>query len=336
MATYVNRDNLRQLTGLGRDFASVIDTALSEWDRESNGGVTSIMRATIDSCVKTTMLAEDLLLKYDCDKHEFIINHVPNSCEADPYRQHRWLLGIMLTRSDRRNEIILLPLGAVLALTPDLSHLYQVYKHRFMKDANGVAIEKLCYCGVTKRGWRKRWSEHLHAAKSGSHYRFHKAIREWNDIAQSTMHEIVGWGLSESAAMSFEEDLIESETLYPLGLNMIPGGKSGLAYLRKIGALGANERVAPDDRQDIINRFFERATRKGLPNPLAAANWLNPNYAEQVICGGPDRLKPQQIRDARFFSSLGQDAGSIAERVGARNVAQVERMLSGSTYSRVA
>ena len=115
---------------------------------------------------------------------------------------------------------------------------------------------------------------------------------------------------------------------------------NALAYLfaasLAIGALGKCERVGVDDVDAIINRFFDRTSREGRPNPLAAANWLSSDYAEKVICAGPDRLKPQQIRDARFFSSLGQNADEIAMRIGARNSAQVERLVSGQTYSRIA
>ncbi|MGX9443882.1 hypothetical protein ACWX0K_15070 [Nitrobacteraceae bacterium UC4446_H13] len=197
-------------------------------------------------------------------------------------------------------------------------------------------MKNTAYIGVTSRGWRKRWAEHLHAAKSGSSYLFHKAIRKYHGVAECELHAIVGWALSEKQAFEMEERLIAEGSLYPLGLNMVPGGNAGLAYLRRIGALGKNERVTVDGRQDIINRFFERTSRKGLPNPLAAANWLNPEYAEKIICAGPDRLKPQQIHDARYFGSLGLSALEIAPRIGARNVNQVQRLLSGETYSRIA
>jgi hypothetical protein len=43
--------------------------------------------------------------------------------------------------------------------------------------------------------------------------------------------------------MKIEEQFAD-ETLYPKGLNMIPGGYAGLAYLQKIGAVAARERVA--------------------------------------------------------------------------------------------
>lgn len=241
-------------------------------------------------------------------------------------------LGIFVDRGGFR-EVTALPI--YLVTNPEYFGHYHIYRHAFLTDQNGEQIANAGYTGVTKRGWRTRWAEHLHAASSGSHYRFHQAIKQWQGIATTTMHQIIGHATTEHLAMAMEERIVARDTLYPLGLNMIPGGNAGLAYLRKIGALGASERVGVDDAQKLINRFFENTSRKGLPNPLAAANWLDPSYAEKVICSGPDRLKAQQIRNARFFSSLGYDVEDVAERVGARNVEQVQRLLSGSTYSHI-
>jgi hypothetical protein len=241
-------------------------------------------------------------------------------------------LGIFVDREGFR-EVTALPI--YLVTHPEYFGHYHIYRHAFLTDQHGEKIENAGYTGVTKRGWRTRWAEHLRAANSGSHYRFHKAIKQWQGVATTTMHQIVGHANSEQRAMAMEERIVARDTLYPLGLNMIPGGNAGLEYLRRIGALGKNERVSPDDVQNVINRFFENTSRKGIPNPLAAANWLDPSYAEKVICAGPDRLKAQQIRDARFLSSLGHDVEVVAARVGARNVDQVRRVLAGSTYSRI-
>lgn len=324
---HLHRDNFRFLTGHGREVAAYVDFVLGDWKIDAGSPPPN----------------GKLFVTCDFDTGDFSYEFEDRGlCEGEPYEME-YVGGIKTTRLAtlfvlvRRNgvfECIDLPLIMVLASNHALPGQYQVYQHDYVEDEGGEYLKNVCYIGITKRGWRTRWAEHVRAAESGSHYRFHQAIRQYGGAA-FVAHSILACGLSEQAAMAIEEELIEKFTLYPLGLNMVPGGNAGLAYLRKIGALGARERVAPDDRQNIINRFFERASRKGLPNPLAAANWLDPSYAENVICSGPDRLKAQQIRDVRFFSSLGQDAEAIAERVGARNVDQVRRVLSGSTYSRI-
>lgn len=313
----IDRDNFRHLTGFGRDMTNYIGSVLEKLHDGVFvvGGVNTVH------------------VYHDQDKER--LGHRLFWTEGETYQSAADIaikaqVCIIVDRGGCR-EITSVPLFMVL----NIQQFYHVYNHVFLSDQNGENVENATYIGVTKRGWRTRWSEHLRAAETGSHCRFHKAIRQYAN-AKCVFHGIMGHASSEQMAMEIEERLVEHNSLYPLGLNMIPGGYAGLAYLRKIGAVGAKERVGVDDKDAIINRFFERTSRKGLPNPLAAANWLNSDYAEKVICAGEDRLKPQQIRDARFFSSLGQDVDTIASRVGARNSAQVQRLLSGQTYSRIA
>jgi hypothetical protein len=346
---YLHRDNFRHLTGHGRDVAACADMMLSKLDAETNGAVTKWlgMFDNYDSYLTGPFVAIVIDIepatRRICAKFQDLHWRTEGGMSKSDIQLHVERYGsaaprLLSVRSfhGNRHENIGMALPALLSTAPSVSNSFQVYDHTFSTDEIGSPIERARYIGVTKRGWRTRWAEHVRAANSGSHYRFHQAIRNWQGRAQSISHTVISCGLSEKKAMDMEESMIGFETLYPLGLNMIPGGNAGLAYLRKIGALGKNERISADDRQDVINRFFDRASRKGLPNPLAAANWLNSEYAEKVICAGPDRLKPQQIRDARYMASLGQDAQTIATRIDARNIAQVERLLSGSTYSRVA
>lgn len=313
----VDRDLFRHVTGLGRGYVGFIDHVLNNWDLRPD----------------EPLPTGNLQVRIDDDTQEFCAKFIP-SPEVRPSDQIT--LSIFVKQADFM-EVTALPLWMVLNGTKDRAGYYQLYQHQFVALRDATPIEGAIYTGVTKRGWRTRWSEHLRGANSGSHYRFHRAIRQYHGAANVMSHHlIVACGLSEQTALEMEETYVASDSLYPLGLNMVPGGNKGLAYLRSIGAIGKNERVAPDDRQAIINRFFERVSRKGLPNPMAAANWLDANYAERVMCAAEDRLKPQQIRLARFLSSMGHDAPAIAEQVGARNVSQVRRLLAGETYSRVA
>lgn len=324
----IDRDNFRHLTGFGRDMASYVDTVLDKLDRMDPQ--TIISRAVGNVIVHLRETNEVTYRFMPLDPGD--IKSIPGKSEYESAVINT-TLGIFVDRGGFR-EVTALPI--YLVTHPEYFGHYHIYKHMFLTDQNGEKIVNAGYTGVTKRGWRTRWAEHLRAAQSGSHYRFHEAIRQWQGVARMTMHQIIGHAKSEQLAMSMEERIVARDTLYPLGLNMIPGGNAGLAYLRRIGAIGNNERVSVDDVQRVINRFFENTSRKGIPNPLAAANWLDPDYAEKVICAGPDRLKAQQIRDARVLSLLGHDVGAIAEKVGARNVDQVRRVLSGETYSRIA
>lgn len=315
----LDRDNFRHLTGFGRDMAGYVGTV---FDKLHDGRF---------------VVGDVNQIRIYYDKNKNMVHHRFAWTEGETYKDSvdialRTDLQIIIEHDGFR-ETTAMPMFMVMSNA--CRNSYHLYAHMFLNDQDDADIDHAMYIGVTKRGWRTRWAEHLKAAESGSHCRFHKAIRQWHGVAKNVAHKIVGHASSEQKAMELEERLVAKNSLYPLGLNMIPGGYAGITYLRKIGAVGVNERVGVDDVQRIINRFFEHTSRKGIANPLAAANWLDPSYAEKVICAGPDRLKPQQIRDARFLSSLGQDADTIAERVGARNVDQVQRLLTGSTYSRI-
>lgn len=316
----IDRDNFRHLTGFGRDMANYVACVVGELDKISE----QILAGTVGN----------VIVHHRQDKNELSYRLMPFMDDDPTFVRdlssvEKVIKGIQLgiiVDFEGFREVTALPMYMI--LSDQCRPHYHIYRHAFLDDRNGERIENAAYTGVTKRGWRTRWSEHLRAANSGSHYLFHKAIRQWNGVATSVLHQIIGHADSEQRAMDIEERLVERDSLHPKGLNMIPGGNAGLEYLRKLGALGKRERCSVDDRQAVINRFHRA-------NPLAAANWLNAAYAESVICGAPGRLKPQQIRDARSFALLGIEADDIASRIGARNTAQVERLMSGQTYSRI-
>lgn len=345
---YVHWDNFRFLTGLDKQFAHVVNDILEEGDTDTSGEISALMRGMKSrASFRVDLPPFTLVVEYDEETRNYGYTAQPLT-GTDPLdsafeqgasrygdKGGGWCLMIVLKKGERR-VLITVPLPAILRTTRDISGQFQVYSHCYTHDETGANIERSTYIGVTKRGWRTRWQEHARSAERGSRYRFHQAIRHWGERARTVTHSVIAVGMSEADAMALEEKMVGFETLYPKGLNMIPGGYAGLKYLRQIGAAGSSERITPDDKQDIVNRFFETASRRGLPNPLAAANWCNPSYAEKVICAGDDRLKPDQIRNARFLASLGRSADDIVTEIGASNRPQIRRLLSGSTYSRVA
>lgn len=96
---------------------------------------------------------------------------------------------------------------------------YTVYMHHL-----GTGFTKQHYIGITRRDWSSRWFEHLSAARGGSEYLFHRALR--SALAQSweLTHVVIASGLTYEEAMVFEEGAVALCSLYPLGTNMVPGG----------------------------------------------------------------------------------------------------------------
>jgi hypothetical protein len=205
-----------------------------------------------------------------------------------------------------------------------------------------IGTKSLTYIGVTKRGWRSRWCEHLNAAKAGSHYRFHEAIRRFlwqpkHDRMPSVGHELIASHLDLNTAMDLEERIVAQDSLYPSGLNMVPGGFAGIRHLGKHGFHVATQQIGNSwERRDLLlRRFSEYCRSTGSANPLAAARWLDDAYAERVICANPNNFDLSEIIEIRYLAALGHPSDFIASHLGCSE-RRVMRCLSGTTYARVA
>lgn len=216
------------------------------------------------------------------------------------------------------------PIIYILKGFSDIDGTHSIYLHSFNTDT------PIGYIGLSKNPWHKRFNQHIELAKSGSSCLFHRAIREHcND---EVMHKVWICGLSKDKAFELEEEFVAKATLYPLGLNMIPGGNAGIRYLHKLG-IDARSAV---DRDKAIEDLAERDTIDGAPNPLCAARWASdPDFVERVICGHSGRLTADQVRTIRLHSSFGRSPSEILPVVGARNLRQVNNVLRLKYYSRI-
>ena len=188
----------------------------------------------------------------------------------------------------------------------------------------------MIYVGQTRRGWQKRLQQHRRSASRGSNTLFHRAIREHKGHIGLT--HVYRAGLTVDEADELEERTIARMSLYPLGLNMIPGGKAGAKFLFQ----HADPRAAvdADSREETLSEVIRQSRVPGA-NPALSARWSNDAFAIRMICSQANRLNPEQIKSARLLAAAGHDITSVTSMVGARNEAQVKRLLTGSTYSRV-
>jgi len=133
---------------------------------------------------------------------------------------------------------------------------YQLYSHTILSSDNQTAINKelasirdnnrfadmpsvrqyhldnaFLYVGITKRTWLQRYRQHCNDTRRGSNLLFHRALRgEFCDIG-CIEHIVERAGLTERQALEIEEKEVETRSLrslHPNGLNMIPGGYTGL------------------------------------------------------------------------------------------------------------
>ena len=212
---------------------------------------------------------------------------------------------------------------------------YVLYQHIF-GHGGSYPNDGFFYVGVTTRSWQKRWSEHKRAINGESSLLFHRKYREEMEKGRITYvnHKVMGITDDLEKLYATEEFLVEGHWEDQRRLNMIPGGKSGLRYLRENGLLQQSVVPMPDERDRIISEWLKEHPRKGLPAPWVAEKWRDNDWAIAQICGRDGRLSVEQVREIRQLA-LEYSAEEIFTRIGAKDVAQVERVLEGKTYSRV-
>lgn len=217
---------------------------------------------------------------------------------------------------------IIVPIGDIFLSThPGAEHC--VYLHSF-------GVEKMGYVGLTKRPWHERMDQHASSSRRGSNLLFHRAMRE--NPGKLYLHRVFLGHLDFNTAMQIEEEFISLGTLYPKGLNMIPGGFAGHKYLAQ---LGCSVRSA-EERDSVIERLVEQEAVNGRQNPLCAARWsADQDYVNRVICGHSGRLTIEQIRSARLLSAGGETNDAIAAHLNTDEY-KIRNVLSGKRYSRVA
>ncbi|WP_102504747.1 GIY-YIG nuclease family protein [Salinivibrio kushneri] len=232
---------------------------------------------------------------------------------------------------------LLFSIPAYILLSPILSpkNAYVLYQHIF-GHGGSYPNDGFFYVGVTTRSWQKRWSEHKRAVNAESPLLFHRKYREEQEKGRITYvnHKVMGLTNDLEELYASEEFLVESHWEDQRRLNMIPGGKSGLRYLRENGLLPQSVTPMPDKRDTIISEWLIEHPRKGLPAPWITKKWRDNDWAIAQICSRKDRLSAEQVRAIRQLSNE-YSAEEIFSRIGAKNIAQVQRVLDGKTYSRV-
>lgn len=227
------------------------------------------------------------------------------------------------------------PAHHLLSPKHSLTGAYVLYQHIF-GNGGSYPNDGHFYVGVTKRSWQQRWAEHRRAIEFGSNLLFHRRFREEKAQGRITYvhHKVMGITNDLESLYAAEEFLVEGHWQDDRRLNMIPGGKSGLRYLRENGLLRQRAAPMPDDRERIVDGWLRVNPTKGLPAPWIAERWRDNAWAVAQICGRDNRLSVQQVRAIRELA-VAHSAEEISIRIGAKDAAQVTRVLEGKTYTRV-
>lgn len=213
---------------------------------------------------------------------------------------------------------------------------YVLYQHIFGAGAS-YPDDGSFYVGVSTRSWQKRWSEHRRAVETGSPLLFHRRFREEQEGGRLTYvhHKVMAITDELEQLYEAEEFLVEGHWDDERRLNMVPGGKSGLRYLRENGVLSKGVVPLPDDRDKILHKSLSNHPRLGLPAPWVAEKWKDNDWAIAQICGRDGRLSVVQVKAIRELAK-NHTPEEIYVRIGAKDVHQVKRVLDGKTYARIA
>lgn len=227
------------------------------------------------------------------------------------------------------------PAHLLLAPTAWPKKAYVLYQHIF-GEGGSYPDDGYFYVGITTRSWHTRWAEHRRAMVSGSPLLFHRKLREEMDAGRVTYlhHKVMGITDDLDALYAGEEFLVKGHWSDARRLNMIPGGKSSLKYMRENGMLGEGVVPLPDDRDRILADWIRQHPRKGLPAPWVSEKWKDSDWAVAQICGRENRLSVEQVRAIRELIKT-YPVKQIAEHIGARNANQVRRVIDRETYTRV-
>lgn len=248
-------------------------------------------------------------------------------------------------------RVISVPLQCIIKHWGKVESGYMIYEHNLSAMDHAVPqFRSISYIGLTSRNWQTRYKEHQRDALTGSELLFHTSLAKVinkDGICQVGMgpFEMVKTGacllselqyinLTYEEAMEIEERMIECSTLHPKGLNMIPGGFSGMKFLHKLGYL-VKERVAVKDRDFASAKYLLENLKQKRVAPWVTENWSKDEFYEQAIFKRNNTLNREQVISIREYGNeWGFNPEIIANLVGA-NIRQVRDVMSGKYYSRV-
>jgi len=222
------------------------------------------------------------------------------------------------------------PAGSIPAFT--------AYCHSF-GDVDQEEEPNFLYYGKSQRPWQKRWAEHRRAIERGSGLAFHKTFREETRAGRVTYihHEVVDTAKTRDAIEDVEERLVAGMLSDPYCLNMIPGGKAGLAYMRAHGMIGPGKSsISIEGRNRVLEDWIREHPRTAVPAPWVAERWKTDEaWAASFVCAAEGRLSVDQVREIRHLATAGEGEEDIRIAVGARSRQQVRGVMEGRTYNRV-
>lgn len=148
---------------------------------------------------------------------------------------------------------------------------YWLYNIRFFIDFNKFPVDdqsimpfRRGYYGITKRDVFQRFKEHQRDAQNGTGHLLHKA---WRSLSNEGFQfypviQIAAFANTLDEIYEAEEDAVETMSLAPKGLNVIPGGYAGIRKLHELRLLSKTQQVKPSDRDKALAELEKLSVSK--------------------------------------------------------------------------
>ena len=244
-----------------------------------------------------------------------------------------------------------IPLKFLLKTTGKLKG-YQLYCHTTPKGEYSYHTESpqqyisdgrySSYIGLTGRGWIRRNQEHIADAMKGSHYKCHQALRNYT----TSDSYLLAAGLSKDEANDLEEKWVDEYTLFPCGLNMIPGGLKGIKYLQSQGIKTRKGHTSERNPQ-LVNQHYQVCKKTGRRNIFEPPIWAyDDEVMSKIVLGRSDTFSKNELASIRYLNeyltsldySLDEIQKHILRELRLTTKSEKRRLkllLRGKTYSRI-
>lgn len=143
---------------------------------------------------------------------------------------------------------------------------FVLYQHIFGEGAS-YPVDGYFYVGITTRNWKTRWAEHRRAMRKGSQLLFHRKLREELSAKRVTYihHKVMAVTTDVGSLYDAEEALVRGHWGDTRRLNMVPGGRAGYRYLRRVGLIDQASEDLPDNREQAVSKWLDKYPDQPLP-----------------------------------------------------------------------
>ena len=220
---------------------------------------------------------------------------------------------------------------------------YHVYVHEIRDESTeSESTVFRPYIGITGRDWLLRFKEHQQEAYKDSYYRVHQAMKASPNVNST----LLATGLSYQEVNELEEKLVEEYSLFPKGLNMIPGGFAGIKYLNNRGHKTRKKHTS-ESNPDFINKDVRESKARGERSVFDTPVWAyDDDLMSKMVLSRPDTFSKNELASIRYLNeyltsldySLDEIQKHILRELGLTTESEKRRLkllLRGKTYSRI-